>query len=232
MQQFWHRELHFEHSLPLRKKFPDLPLCVQVGADIGETQMKATLRKLSAVVVLAMLILLPATAHAQVLQNNSQSVALSYSVGESLTVTLNTPSITLTSSDQPITGTVNYTLAPSRTFVGYLFYFNTTTALTNGSSGSIPVANVAVGDSPCNSTLSAVQSAMGISSGVGTGLFAGAPSGQSSLCGSTNSGVTVQPTSVVGYNGTLAISTTIKLTSAPTAYGNYTGTLQLLAAAI
>lgn len=163
-------------------------------------------------------------ANAQQLVSTTASVALTYSVPESLSVSVSPTSLALTTSPQTLSVTATWNLAPSRVFVGVLAYFASTTALTNGSGGNINVSNIiatSVGNtapSPCNGNAPA---------GFFSGLFNGL-----GTTGATCPIVFDNTTAAAGYSGSQTQQYQLNLLTAPTAFGSYTGSIIFVAAAV
>jgi hypothetical protein len=83
-------------------------------------------------------------AEAQGITSNFATTALSYSSAESLTISVDTPSLTLTTAQQTVNVTTTWNLATSRTSVNTIATFNNaTTALTGVGVGNIiPPADI------------------------------------------------------------------------------------------
>jgi len=170
---------------------------------------------LSAVLTLAFV--LPANAQATTVTSNVQTVNLTMTVGESLTIGPATPA---SISFSPTTGTasgnvsvpVTWNLSSGHTTFTLYAYFSTATALTNGSGGTVPTSSV-------NSTFT----------GGTTGLCNQAGLGGANTCAT----VPFTTSSTLSGSGSFTfgawLSTGILASLPP---GSYTGTLNFAAQAI
>jgi hypothetical protein len=184
--------------------------------------------KMSVGLFVLMLALMPAAAQGSTINSNAGSVALSMTVGESLSVSATpatisfTPSGSAATASGAITVTTSWQLAATRSQLYTVAYFSTpTSALVNGSS-VIPASDIfASVDSgtaaACNGT-SLPMSGLGISGGMcGTSgiIF----NGGSQLSGGTFTG-SHNDTILLSMQGLPALNA-----------GTYSGTLTIVAAA-
>lgn len=105
--------------------------------------------------VCALSVLLATSSNAQLVATPA-TTTLNYTQGESITVSVDTPSLTLTTSQQTINVTTAWNLAAGRTQVDVLAGFTSSNALTSGSN-NIPSSSIlgqgADPESPCNQTI-------------------------------------------------------------------------------
>jgi hypothetical protein len=154
----------------------------------------------------------------------NQTVALSYSIPESLSFTLSTNSLALTNSTvgyQSILLTVSYNFAQARTLNAAAYFSSTTSALTAGSnivtpgqvwSYQTPVGSIS-NPAPCSGAV------------VGTG---GAAVG---IAGATCSPL-MNSLAIAAGIGTQTASEFLAVSGGTATAGNYTGTLNIAVAAL
>ncbi len=180
--------------------------------------------KMFAVVLMSLALLFgPGLANAQAIVSAVSQVQISYQIGESVSVTGVPPSLTFSGSPVPATGplsvTINWQLAATRTRVDLAVYFATTTALTDGSGHNIPTssvfANINGGTfSPCNSSAVAPELTASVTAGA--------------VCGA-NDNVVITSSNLSGSKTDTVVLQLQSLPSLPA--GTFTGQVSLIAGA-
>jgi hypothetical protein len=184
-----------------------------------------TLRKYAMLMaVLACMMLVTSVASAQVLNSGAQTIALTASLSESMTLGLSSNAVsfplTAGSATNPgstnITATTSWVLKPSRTAVKVYAYFTSTTALTDGAGNNIPSSAFFISDNA------------GPSAALTTSIpFVGTNSGlQLANVAITNANRAGNRTDVMAFNINLTGGTLPQLPAA-----TYTGTLNIQAQA-
>ncbi len=111
-------------------------------------------QKWQALSLAAMLLIFASMASAQAVLAPTISTTVSYSVGESLTLSVDTTSLVLTQSQQAVHLTASWALASGRSSVMTMATFNSQTALSGLSGNTIPSSEVwgqGIGsEGPCN----------------------------------------------------------------------------------